>query len=57
MKALLAGFFTWSERFDSAGMVFSAPFGRDNIALMFLYNKRITDWGRGFKPLKAAKMG
>jgi hypothetical protein len=24
---------------------------------MFLYNDRITDWGRGFKPLKAAKMG
>jgi hypothetical protein len=24
---------------------------------MFLYDKRITDWGREFKPLKAAKRG
>jgi hypothetical protein len=38
-------------------MVFRAPFGRDNSALMFLCDLRITDWGRGFKPSKAAKRG
>jgi hypothetical protein len=34
-----------------------APFGRDKTELMFLDDMRITDCGRGFKPLKAAKKG
>jgi hypothetical protein len=33
------------------------PFGRDKIALVFLCDMRITDWGWGFKPSKAAKRG